>query len=259
LAECVNLREAPSMDSATVGQVEPTGTVVTILAAVQAGDGTWYQVQFGEITAYIRGDLLELDLPAAPVPLEPEAPLPPVPAILEQPAREAWQYGAAEQVLRFGVADAAAYRWQRGAVGEDGAIVWEDIPGAEANECALAVDMDALKFPYRSVATMPDGAEVVSDEVTLIRADLVAWLNGNEISGEMLERAMRSNSLESLVIEGDRLIHVRTGEVVAYFDEATGELVDARSGLTIAELDAESRMIYPVQPTLPIASAEAGS
>ena len=47
------------------------------------------------------------------------------------------------------------------------------------------------------------------------------------------------------MIEGDALIYVRTGEKIATYNAATGELVDDRLSLTVATVDATNGLIYP--------------
>ena len=86
---------------------------------------------------------------------------------------------------------------------------------------------------------------VTSNAVTVLRADIAEWLNDGEVTMEMLERALEAKSLESLVIEGDALIYVRSGEKIATYNAATGELVDDRLSLTVATVDATNGLIYP--------------
>ena len=55
-----NIRKEASTSSAAVGGAE-NGKVLTIISPVQGGDGkTWYQVKSGDITGYIRSDLVEV-------------------------------------------------------------------------------------------------------------------------------------------------------------------------------------------------------
>ena len=57
---------------------------------------------------------------------------------------------------------------------------------------------------------------------------------------------MNAESLESLVIEDSNVVYVRTGETVAYFNAETGEIIDTTYNLTVAIVDMETNMIYPV-------------
>jgi len=63
---------------------------------------------------------------------------------------------------------------------------------------------------------------------------------------EMIERAQRASSLESLMLEGTKLIYVRTGECVATYDPQTSILTDSKTGFAIGALDIETGAILPV-------------
>lgn len=55
-----NLRKEASTSSDRVGGAE-NGTVLPVLSQVQGSDGkTWYQVKSGDVTGYIREDLVEV-------------------------------------------------------------------------------------------------------------------------------------------------------------------------------------------------------
>lgn len=61
-----NIRKEASTSSATVGGAE-NGKVLTVISQVQGGDGnTWYQVKSGDITGYIRSDLVEVSEGSVP-------------------------------------------------------------------------------------------------------------------------------------------------------------------------------------------------
>lgn len=61
-----NIRKEASTSSAAVGGAE-NGKVLTVITQVQGGDGyTWYQVKSGEVTGYIRSDLVEVTEGSAP-------------------------------------------------------------------------------------------------------------------------------------------------------------------------------------------------
>lgn len=61
-----NIRKEASTSSAAVGGAE-NGKVLTVISQVQGGDGnTWYQVKSGDITGYIRSDLVEVSEGSVP-------------------------------------------------------------------------------------------------------------------------------------------------------------------------------------------------
>ncbi len=61
-----NIRKEASTSSAAVGGAE-NGKILTVISQVQGGDGnTWYQVKSGDITGYIRSDLVEVSEGSVP-------------------------------------------------------------------------------------------------------------------------------------------------------------------------------------------------
>ena len=61
-----NIRKEASTSSEKAGGAE-NGEVLTVISQVQGGDGnTWYQVKKGDITGYIRSDLVEVTEGGAP-------------------------------------------------------------------------------------------------------------------------------------------------------------------------------------------------
>lgn len=159
-----------------------------------------------------------------------------------EPSTDAWTYGDATSTLSFLVPSGASWQWQRRL--DDGA--WEDIAGAARENLTLTTDMDALRYVYRCVAVDAEGEEQVSDEAAYVSADIRAWLNGGSVTEPMLRRALGARSLESLVLEGDELVYVRTGESVATYDAETGAVVDKVYGVTVAYVDAQTGAMVAV-------------
>ena len=166
-------------------------------------------------------------------------------------AMEQAEESGAEVTLTYGVSDAnAAYQWQRSALNGE----WENIEGATEPTLTLTGDAANAKYEYRCLATRrivnEDGAEtdeiVFSEVVTLVREELVAWMNEAEVTDEMLKRAMGASSVDSMVVEEDALVYIRTGEVYARIDQATGCMIDEASGLVVAIVDMENGLIYPI-------------
>jgi len=237
LAERVNMRGAADVESEVVGVVVGMGSEVIVLGEAADAEGVlWYEVLYGEISGYIRSDLLEI----VEAEVEPEET--PVPEIEYQ----SWQPGQAETMLSYEVEGALGYVWQSGIKDENGELVWTDIPQSNSTTFLMSVNMESLKQHYRCVAVKEANELVISDEITLIDAGLVQWMNEGEVTEKMLVRAMNAKSLESMVIEDELVVYVRTGEVYARIDKATGYMIDENTGLVIAMVDMENSLIYPM-------------
>ena len=186
------------------------------------------------------------DIPAivTEIPAEPsDAPV----ALLAvaQPVSGAYQ-GGESAAFTFVAEGAVAYTWQMDAVGESGERVWMDVPDATGAELTIPTTVDALKHTYRCVAADAAGNTLVSEEAVALSAEYMTWLNTAEVTEAMLIRALNAGSLDALVLEGDVLVYVRTGEVYANYDASTGYLTDCATGLTIAYVDAATGTICPV-------------
>ena len=204
-------------------------------------------IGYGNMTkAMERAGLFENEpeIPAEPEELPVEEGLVPV----EEPdasATEAmWQVGEAEVSLSYAVDGASGYVWQRRACGSD--AEWENV--AEGSDLLISATIDNMKYEYRCTATLADGSAMTSDAITLIDGELIDWILTSEIpvDMDMLARAMSAKSLESMVFEGNELVYVRTGESVATYDPSTNELVDNRFNITVAIVDRENGVIYPI-------------
>lgn len=201
------------------------GAMVTI-TSVNGGllDGyfsQWYGVYYekdGETrTGYVQTKYLDVQEP--------------VPEITYEP----WNGEVTSVQLAYEVAGAAEYVWERGVIDENGDVTWQTEPVATGAiltlETDLSGDYSALKYTYRCVAKSESGETLeMSERVTLIREDIVVWLASGEITSEMLTRAMNAPSIESVVIEGEWLIYVRTGEEIAYYDARTNALISSETG-----------------------------
>ena len=201
------------------------GTEVTI-TSVETGilEGLfsqWYGVSYGiegeTKVGYIQTRYLDIQEP--------------VPEITYEP----WNGEDTSVQLAYDVEGAAEYVWERGIIDEIGNVIWETEPVATCATLTLATDLSgdfsALKYTYRCIAKDADGEILeTSERVMLIREDIAAWLAGGEITGEMLTRAMNAPSIESLVIEGEWLIYVRSGEEIAYYDARTNALISSETG-----------------------------
>ena len=125
-------------------------------------------------------------------------------------------------------------------------MVWEEILTTEHGEVLLTTDIADLSYTYRCVATLADETQTESEAFTLIDAAYIEWMNETEVTEEMLVRAMNAKSLDSMVIENDVVLYVRTGEVYARIDQENGYMIDEKTGLIIAVVDMENGMIYPI-------------
>lgn len=62
---------------------------------------------------------------------------------------------------------------------------------------------------------------------------VAAWLADETVTvtEEMMVRAMKASSLQSIMIEGDVLVSVYTGQPIAYYDAETNMVMDISTGL----------------------------
>ena len=163
--------------------------------------------------------------------------------VLTQPASYAWQQGST--TLTFTVQNAVSYQWQY-ALYTDGEPAWSDVPGGDASELSVSMEVDSAKYMYRCTATAANGISVLSNEVTLVTPELIRWINEGSVTMDMLNRAMSAKSIDSMTLENDTLVYVRNGKVYARYDSATGAVTDEETGLVVAYMDAQTGMMYPV-------------
>ncbi len=237
LAAGVNLRQTPEAEGNRIAQIPLSGTVLDVLSMEVTGRNAWYQVAYDGATGYIRGDLLKLEYPKEE--LKPAE-------ISVQPQSVELAQGDESAQLHIEADHAAGYRWQRGERDITGEYTWIDIAGANDASLVIPAAIENMRYAYRCVVTSEDTTETTSAAATILRKDILEWLRADEeITDEMLRRALGAKSLESMVIEDGELIYVRTGRVYATVDTETGDLVDLNSGLVIATVDMSSGKIKP--------------
>ena len=231
----VNVREQPGKDSAPLGQTGVKGETVTLIAAETVGEETWFKVEYGEITGYVRADFVFV--PAAEKTAEATAEPTAEPTIVNNATAAAVEGGVE---LTFAVSDEnASYIWERGALNDAGELVWET--AAEGSAYTVPATVEGMKYVYRCTA----GA-LVSEPVKAVRDDIYEWLNTADVTDDMLARALNAASLESLVLEGEALVYVRTGETLATYDAETGYLIDVELNIPVGMLDRETGAIKPI-------------
>lgn len=221
------------------------GTEVTI-TSVENGIlsglfSKWYGVSYekdGETkTGYILRDDLDVQEPAPEISYTP------------------WDGAAESTKLSFTVSGAAGYQWERGLIDENGNITWEKISSATAGTLQIDTTVDNLKYAYRCTATDSEGNVLsTSEKITLVSTELAQWMSTNEpaVTAEMLARALKATKygLESMVLEDNQLIYVRTGEVFATMDE-NNILTDKALNLQFARVDWDSKTILPIATAQP--------
>ena len=218
--------------------VLPTkGTEVTILGEANQGLlGHFYKVEYTTpegkvVTGYT--ETRQLDVVPEPV-------IPPV-------TYEPWNPEQTELAFAVTMEGAASYQWERGLIDENGDITWEVIEGATEANLTQEATPDNLKYVYRCIGMDANGEAVAtSEEITLVREDLVQWMNAREVTEEMLVRAMNAESIESIVVEGDQLIYVNTGEPYATYDAQTGIVTHKALNIPFAVI--ENGEIKPISP-----------
>lgn len=237
LAAGVNLRQTAETEGNRIAQIPLSGTDLKVLAMEINGRNAWYKVVFDGVTGFIRGDLLKLEFPKDE--LKPAE-------INAHPQSVELAQGDESAQLHIEADHVSAYRWQRGERDITGEYTWTDIAGATDASLVIPAAIENMKYAYRCVLTGEDATELVSNAATILRSDLLEWLRADEdITAEMLTRALGAKSLESMVLEDGELIYVRNGRVYATVDSETGDLVDLNSGLVIATVDMSSGKIKP--------------
>ena len=144
-------------------------------------------------------------------------------------------------------------QWQRAPFAAD--LVWEDVPQANAPQLTLPTNHETCKYYYRCVAE----AYISNPVILLSRQDIVEWLATTNATQEMYLRAVSTSSLDSLVLEDNLIIHVRSGQAVASYNPENGELRETDYNVLIGYLDPDSLAIIPLgepQPDAPSPDAD---
>jgi len=111
----------------------------------------------------------------------------------------------------------------------------------------LRVEYNGQKGYIQEIYLTVHAAE--TDEQKIV--ELAEWVSSGEVevTEAMLARAMKASSLDSMMLEGTQLIHVRTGEAFATYDPETGLLTDNELGVVFARVDLEKKVIIPIGET----------
>lgn len=241
----VKVRNDHYLTANTIDTIATKGTEVTI-TSVENGilDGfltQWYGVSYEKdgktVTGYIETKYLDVQEPAPEISYTP------------------WDGAAESTELSFTVSGAAGYQWERGLIDENGNITWEKISSATAGTLQIDTTVDNLKYAYRCTATDSEGNVLsTSEKITLVFTELAQWMSTNEpaVTAEMLARALKATKygLESMVLENNQLIYMRTGEVFATMDE-NNILTDKALNLQFARVDWDSKTILPIATAQP--------
>jgi len=75
--------------------------------------------------------------------------------------------------------------------------------------------------------------------------EILAWIESDNPTEEMIERAKKASSLDSLMLEGSNLVYVRTGTVIATYNVETGELTDSKLGVVVGVIDTQTYALIP--------------
>lgn len=137
----------------------------------------------------------------------------------------------------------ASYRWQKRVIDEAGNESWIEV--AEGALLKIEADKEALLAWYRCVRTLDD-VETASAAIRPVNDEWVEWLENNEVTTEMIRRALGAKSLEAVVIEDGQLVYARAGEVLATYDAERNLLIDAKWQVPIASVDPETGVITPL-------------
>jgi len=224
--EEVNVRFGPSTDTMRAATLSGVGTPVTVTAEVKVDDTLWYLITcedaYGTQNGYMMAKFLDGMAPSAE-------------------EGEGFDMTVEEDELP---------------VEEEPVCLCYDEAGvtvcAEGCECACHVVEEAACLCYDEAGAMvcAEGCECACHvvEEPELPAEIVEWMASSEVpvTEEMLQRALSAPTLDSMVIEDDEVVYVRTGEVFARIDKNTGYMIDERTGLVIAVVDMENGLIYPI-------------
>ena len=143
--------------------------------------------------------------------------------------------------------EGTTYQWQRKTgTDEEGNAIWENVENGTSALLSLPLEADALLSEYRCVTTKDD-TTATSQSIFPVTDDWIEWLKTGEVTLEMIERALGAKSLESIVMENNKLVYVRDGKAYATYDPETGYITDTETGLIVAMVD-ESGVIQPILP-----------
>ena len=218
--------EIPATVEATgnIGYI-PAGTAVSVEYEYLDSKGDkWYHIRAEVGTRILVGNTL-----ASNIDLEPEKPT--------------VQNGEDGITLSVTESEGATYRWQRKVVDADGKESWIDV--GEGVLLKIEADKEALLAWYRYVRTLDD-VETASAAIRPVNDEWVEWLENNDVTSDMIKRALGAKSLESVVIEDGKLVYARTGEVLATYDAERNLLIDAKWKVPIASVDPETGVITPL-------------
>ena len=263
----INVRNGPSTKTMRKATLSGVGTPVLVTAQVENDGELWYLIQcediYGQQTGYMMAKFLDGTAPKAEedvVTLElsveedevPEVTEEPVveeaPEATEEPVVEEVPEATAEPVVEE-IPEATEEPVVEEAPEATEEPVAEEVPEAteehvveevpEVTEEPVAVEEPVIEIV---VSEAPEFLMEVEEDLPV---EITEWAEEVIASEEMIDRALKAPSLDSLVIEGDALIYVRTGKKIATFNAATGELIDDETGTVVAIVDMENGMVYP--------------
>jgi len=236
--ETVNVRFGPSTDTMRAAQLSGVGTPVTVTAQVEVEGTLWYLITcedaYGTQTGYMMAKFLDGKAPAAEEDAEQ----------MELTVEEDEQ----EPVVEEEPAEEPVAEEETTEPTEEPVVEEEPTEPAVCacyDEAGVLLCTEGCECLCHVPATLE---EVVEEEPVELPEEIAVWAEETDATPEMIERAMNAESLESVVIEESELIYVRTGEPISnyIFNAETGEIIDTTYNLTVAIVDMETNMVYPV-------------
>lgn len=184
--------------------------------------------------------------------------------------------GVTEVILSFTATDATTYVWQKGTLGTDGEIVWDEsnplatvtiTETVTENTYTLSLTPEALTYAYRCVATDADDNVVSTSAALYLGGEtFFAWVNSTDgdtgirtwmlLDGNTVEYILAAYAASADGIALAEAIYVADGEVadtyillellglttLADIDDA-GNVTDARYHIVVATYDAETGVL----------------
>ena len=226
----INVRESAGTDGAVVAVISAAGTGVTVLAAEEIEGVTWYKIQYGDVTGYVRGDFLDVETEVMVVQTETsyevqeqglaDALQPNMAAVQEKATKQVIERPTVEEslavqaeseegtehyvslpiagklILSAESSAAVEYQWQAYDGSND---QWANIIGDNGSSCTLtfAKIQNILSNSYARVRcrlTTADGEILVSATAVVSVDSNVTYTTAGETAAEFYENAAAENT-----------------------------------------------------------------
>ena len=108
------------------------------------------------------------------------------------------------------------------------------------------IEEEPIEEELTEEETVEEEPSEESVEFDPYKEELKLWAEEVSATEEMIERAEKAKSLDSIVYENGYFVYVRTGIALARFDRVDGIVYDIATRLPVAIYDEEAGIIYPL-------------